>query len=186
MSEVKVEKQTSIAKPTPGASIFNDFFAPSFPAGRFFGVSPFVMMREFSDTMDRMFKAAGGTTEAAAMKAWAPTVDVRRCNGDLVVTAELPGLKKEEVKVEMTDSALIIEGERRQEHEEDHKGFHRSERSYGKFYRSIPLPEGARTEQAKAELADGVLKISVPAPEAKTASRQVSITAAETRTVKAN
>jgi len=93
-----------------------------------------------------------------------------------IVTAELPGLKKEDVKVELTEDALIIQGERKQEHKEDHEGFHRWERSYGQFYRSIPLPEGAKTDQAKAELTDGVLKVSVPVPEAKKkTTRQVPI-----------
>lgn len=171
MSEVKVEKQKSLARrETPGLGAFNDYFAPAFPIGRFFGLSPFAMMREFSEEMDRAFRGNGGSLEA-----WAPAVDIQRCNGDLVVTAELPGLKREEVKVEVTDDALIIEGERKREHKEDHEGYHRYERSYGKFYRSIALPEGAKTDQAKAELNDGVLKISVPAPEAKKKARQIEV-----------
>jgi HSP20 family protein len=189
MSEVKVEKQTTLAKrEAPAMSTFNDFFAPMFPVGRFFGVSPFATlqtMREFSDEMDRMFRPGGIAGEGASLQPWTPTVDVQRCNGDLVVTAELPGLKKEEVKVEMTDTALIIEGERKQEHKEDHKGFHRFERSYGKFYRSIPLPEGAKTELAKAELTDGVLKITVPTPEAKPATRQIPVQAGAVKTAPA-
>ena len=74
------------------------------------------------------------------------------------------------------EGALIIQGERKQEHKEDHEGFHRWERSYGQFYRSIPLPEGAKTDQAKAELTDGVLKVSVPVAETKKkTTRQVPI-----------
>jgi len=167
--EVKVETQKSLAKPeTPGLGLFNDFFAPMFPLTRF-ARTPFAMMRDFGEEMDRMFKGA------AAQGTWAPTVDIQRCNGDLVVTAELPGLKKEEVKVEMTDEALIIEGERKREHKEDHEGYHRYERSYGRFYRAIPLPEGAKTEMAKAELNEGVLKISLPVAEAQKKVRQIAI-----------
>lgn len=178
MAEVKVEKQTSVARrEAPGISPYNDFFAPMFPVGRFFGMSPFAMMREFTEEMDRMFNKTGGRAASGQIQAWSPAVDVQRCDGTLVVTAELPGLKKDEVKVEMTDNAVIIEGERKREHQEDHKGFHRFERSYGKFYRAIPLPEGAKTEEAKAELNDGVLKVSVPTPEAKPASRQVPVQA---------
>lgn len=102
-------------------------------------------------------------------------MDVRQCNGDLVITAEVPGLKKDEVKVELTDNALVILGERKRDHEEDHEGYHRSERSYGQFYRSIILPEGARTDRAKAELLDGVLKVSVPVPQTGKKSREVPI-----------
>jgi len=166
MSEVRVEKR---AVPV----------APMFPVGRFFGMNPFTMnpftmMREFSEDMDRMFR---GTTPAAPAvpEVWTPTIDIQRCNGDLVVTAELPGLKKEEVKVEMTEEALILEGERKREHKEDHEGYHRYERTYGKFYRAIPLPEGVKADQATAELNDGVLKISVPVAEAKKTARQIPV-----------
>jgi len=169
MSEIKFTKENAIAKPEA-----NDFFAPTLPFGRFFGVRPFALMREFTDEMDRMFKGAP-LGEGAALAAWTPTVDVTKCNGDLVVTAELPGLKKEEVKVEMTEDALVIEGERKREHKTDHEGYHRVERSYGKFYRSIPLPKEAKTDLAKAELNEGILKITVPVAEAKPKAREISI-----------
>jgi len=170
MSEVKVEKSKSLARrETPGLSPFNDFFTPAFSA-RFVGLSPFAMMREFTEEMDRLYRANG-----PALEAWSSTVDIQQSNGDLVVTAELPGLRKEEVKVEVTNDALIIEGERKHEHKVDQEGYHRYERSYGKFYRSIPLPEGAKPDQAKAELNDGVLKISVPAPEVKKKVRQIAV-----------
>lgn len=171
MSEVKVEKNKSLARrETPGLSPFNEFFTSAFPVGRFFGLSPFAMMREFTEEMDRLYRANG-----PALEAWTPTVDIQRSNGNLLVTAELPGLKKEEVKVEVTDDALIIEGERKREHKVEQEGYHRYERSFGKFYRSIPLPEGAKPEEAKAELNDGVLKISVPAPEMKKKVRQIAV-----------
>jgi len=161
MAEVKVETPKTPARTeTPVPAKF-DLFAPMFPVGRFFGMNPFTLMREFTDEMDRMFRT-GPTAET-----WAPAVDIRRCNGDLVVTAELPGLKKEEVKVAVTDTGLTIEGERKREHKEDHEGYHRYERSYGKFYRAIPLPEGAKIDLAKADLTEGVLKIAIPVPEAK-------------------
>jgi len=170
MSEVKVENKSLTRRETPGLSPFNEFFTPAFPASRLFGLSPFAMMRELTEEMDRLYHAKG-----PALEAWTPTVDVQRSNGDLVVTAELPGLKKEEVKVEVTDKALIIQGERKREVKEDKEGYHRYERSFGNFYRSIPLPEGAKADQAKAELLDGVLKVSVPAPEAKMNVRQIPV-----------
>jgi|SRR5579872_96084 len=170
MPEVQVrkeQKEQSVAKRQP-----TDFFAPMFPFERPFGLSPFDWMREFTREMDRMSRGLAPLTEA---EAWAPAIDVQQCNGTLMVTAELPGLKKEEVKVELTDDALIIEGDRKQEHKEDHEGFHRWERSYGHFYRSIPLPEGAKTDQVKAELSDGILKISLPVPEVKKHVRQITV-----------
>jgi len=183
MAEVKVEKPGALAKSeAPETSLFNDFFAPLFPARRFFGLNPFGM----SPFTMNPFTAMREFVNAPALQVWEPVVDVQRCNGNLVVTAELPGLKKEEVKVEMTDEGLVIEGERKREHTEDHKGYHRYERSYGKFYRSIPLPEGARTEEARAELNEGVLRITVPAPEAKKNIRQITVEeGAEKKTVTA-
>jgi HSP20 family protein len=142
-----------------------------FPFGRFFGLSPFALMREFTDEMDQLMR--GGPS--AELQTWAPSIDIRQCNGTLEVAAELPGLKKEDVKVEVTDDSLVIEGERKQEHKEDHEGYHRWERSYGRFYRAIPLPEGAKTEQVKAELKDGVLRVSIPVPESKSKARQVPV-----------
>jgi HSP20 family molecular chaperone IbpA len=175
MSAVKVEKQKSPASHEASALVpFNPFFDPAFSTSRFFGPSPFFptslpLMQEFGE-VDRFLRGRGPATET-----WAPAIDIEHCNGDLVVTAELPGLKKEEVKVEVTDNALIIEGERTREHKTDHEGYHRYERSCGKFYRSIPLPEGARTDQAKAEINEGVLKITVPAPQEKKTVRQVEV-----------
>jgi HSP20 family protein len=168
--------EVTVNKKAPGAGAVSraaEAFRPMIPLGRFFGVSPFAMMRELSDEMDRMFRGAGLEKE---IEAWAPAVDVQQCSGNMVVSAELPGLKKGEVKVEVSDDALVIEGERKREHQEDHEGYHRWERSYGHFYRAVPLPEGAKTDQVKAELKEGVLKVSIPVPEAAKKSRQVSIT----------
>jgi len=172
MSEVKVTKENAMTKPEA-----NDFFAPVLPFGRFLGVRPFALMREFTNEMDRMFKSAPLAEGAEGLAAWTPAVDITRCNGDLVVTAELPGLKKEEVKVEMTEDALVIEGERKREHKTDHEGYHRVERSYGRFYRAIPLPKGANTELAKAEMNEGILKVTVPVAEAKPKAREIPIAA---------
>jgi HSP20 family protein len=74
----------------------------------------------------------------------------------------LPGLKKEEVKVEVTDGYLAIHGERKKEEEEKGEQFYRCEREYGSFYRAVPLPDGVKLEDVKATFADGVLEVSVP------------------------
>lgn len=169
MPEVKVATKTALAKPETGVNEFTDFFAPGFPS-RLFGTSPFATAREFAEEMNRMML---GTNPIAG--SWTPVADIHRANGDLVVSMELPGLRKEDVKVEMTDEALIIEGERVREHKVDNTGYHRYERSYGKFYRSIPLPEGVKADQAKAEITDGVLKITVPVIDVKKTVRQLPV-----------
>lgn len=82
----------------------------------------------------------------------------------LVTKIDLPGLKKEDVKVEVTDGHLAISGQRKSEAEEKKDDFYRCERQYGSFYRVVPLPEGVKLEDVKATFSDGVLEVSVPLP----------------------
>jgi len=175
MSEVKVTKpETKAGVP---ALRYEPFF-PAFPfGGSLFGASPFRMMRRITEEMDRVFgKFAPAVPEP---EFWAPTLEVTQPNGNLVAKLELPGLKKEEVKVEITDEGLVVSGERNIEKEAKDEGYFRSERSYGKFYRMIPLPEGAKVENAKAELNNGVLIVTVPIPEKKVNIKQVPVTEAK-------
>jgi HSP20 family protein len=141
-----------------------------------YGYGPFSLMRRMSEEMDRVFNNALGWTRGEH-NVWSPAIEVREREGNLEVTAELPGLKKEDVKVECTDEGIIIEGEKKQERTESGEGFHRSERMYGRFYRMIPLPAGAQSDKAKAEFKDGVLQIRVPVPESKQQRRQIPIAA---------
>ena len=90
--------------------------------------------------------------------------------------ADLPGLKKDDVKVELTDEALTLSGERKEEKEEKREGYYRSERTYGSFYRYIPLPRGTKTDTAKAEFHDGVLEVKMQVPKSETRSRRLEIT----------
>jgi len=148
----------------------------------FFNMSPFELMRRLTDEMDRAFEhfsllGGYGTREPSV---WTPAVEVFEKDGNLIVRAELPGLTKEDIKVEITDDGLVIQGERKQEHEEQHEGFYRSERSYGRFYRLISLPEGANAEQARANLNNGVLEIAVPVPETQRRRRQIPVEVAST------
>jgi HSP20 family protein len=96
--------------------------------------------------------------------AWNPEIEVFEKDNRLVTRVDLPGLKKEEVKVEVTDGHLAISGERKRETEEKKEQFYRCEREYGSFYRAVPLPEGVKLEDVKATFADGVLEVSVPLP----------------------
>ena len=88
-------------------------------------------------------------------------------------------MKKDDVKVELTEGVLTISGERKEEKEEKREGYYRSERSYGSFYRQIPLPEGAKTDTATAEFTEGVLEISMQAPEREPRARRLEIKEAE-------
>ena len=141
-----------------------------------FSLSPFTLMRRLTEDLDRMFSGfgAGGGREMGVL---APPVDVRESNGNLVVTTELPGLSKDDVKVEVEQDRLVIRGERKREQEEERGGVHRSERFYGSFYREIPLPEGVKAEQAKAQFNNGVLEITMPIAEEQRRKRTIPIEA---------
>jgi len=143
-----------------------------------FSLSPFTLVRRFTEDLDRMFTGIGGTGGREA-GLWAPPVEIRESEGNLVISAELPGLNKEDVKVEVNQDAVVIQGERKREWEEERGGIHRSERVYGSFYREIPLPEGAKSDQAKAQFNNGVLEVTVPVPESKRQTRQITIESGE-------
>jgi HSP20 family protein len=136
------------------------------------GSSPFRTLQRMADEMDRIFDDFGfGRRWTPARREfggeiWAPDVEVFQKNNELTIRADLPGLKREEVSVEVTDQAVTIQGERKRETEGEHEGIYRTERSYGSFWRVIPLPEGAINDQAKATFRDGVLEITMPAPPA--------------------
>jgi HSP20 family protein len=151
-------------------------------------VSPFALMRRFSEEMDRLFGNFGfGASVASGFgrefgrpadlesSMWLPQVEAFEREGKLIVRADLPGLTKDDINVEVTDDAIKIRGERRQEREEDEEGYYRSERSYGSFYREIPLPSGVNREEAKASFRNGVLEITMPAPARQPGSWRVEI-----------
>ena len=138
------------------------------------GAAPFGMLSRMFDEMDRFFdelgfgrrllprpRVVGERQMQRAMGAlWSPQIEVSERDGQLVICADLPGLRKEDVKVELADDALTIQGERQEQREG--RGY--SERTYGSFYRTIPLPEGINTEGAQAKFHDGVLEVSIPMP----------------------
>ena len=145
---------------------------------------PFAMLRQMTAELDRAFEGwpssfrwpAFRTRPALEAAAWFPEIDVFEKDNRLVTKVDLPGLKKEDVKVEVTDGNLAISGERKRETEEKKEQFYHSEREYGSFYRAVPLPEGVKLEDVKATFADGVLEVSVPLPakvEAKARSIEI-------------
>lgn len=146
--------------------------------------SPYSLMRRMAEDMDQLFENFGlgrglGLTSrfptmlggglwddlgSMSQSSWTPQIETFRRGNNIVVRADIPGVKKEDVRVEIENDTLTISGERREEHEEDREGYYRSERSYGQFYRAIPLPEGVNGDQCDASFRDGVLEITLPAP----------------------
>jgi HSP20 family protein len=146
---------------------------------------PFSLLRQMTADFDRVFDEpfwpsfafpASRRMRAAEPTAWLPKVDVFEKDNRLVTRVDLPGLKKEDVTVEVTDGHLVISGERKLEFEEKKNNVYRSECEYGSFYRAVPLPEGVKLEDVKAMFADGVLEVSVPVPiKAEPKMRKVEI-----------
>jgi HSP20 family protein len=132
---------------------------------------PFALLRQMTSELDRAFEdwpsfrwpslSQFATSESAA---WSPKIDVFERDNRLVTRVDLPGMKKEDVSVEVTDGHLALCGERKHEKEEKKDNVYRSERDYGSFYRAVPLPDGVKLEDVKATFADGVLEVSVPLP----------------------
>lgn len=139
---------------------------------------PFAMLNTLRREMDRLFedfgfggsllrgsrlfgdldRSFGDMTRAI----WSPQVEVYERDGKLHVAADLPGLGKDDVRVEVLDNQLTIEGERQSEQRDEKRGW--SERSYGRFYRSVPLPEGINPDTASASFENGVLHVTFEAP----------------------
>ena len=144
--------------------------------------SPFGNFRHFADQMDRMFEGFG-FPGASRFNPWgwgepqqfSPELDILERDGKLVIHADLPGLTKDHVNVEVTEHSVIIEGERKCEHEENQEGVYTCERSYGHFRREVPLPEGVKTETAKANFKNGTLEITLDAPQAGKNRRRIQI-----------
>jgi len=138
--------------------------------------SPFALMRRLTDDMDRIFEnfgvgsmfgrgwpsatSAGSFPKTAA--SWSPDVEMYEEQGKLVVAAELPGMRKEEVQVHIEQDAIAISGERRHESRQNEAGRYMSERSYGTFHRLLRLPDGVDVEAANATFRDGLLRIEMP------------------------
>lgn len=117
-----------------------------------------------------------GEKEAMTVAEWSPLVDISEDEKEYLVKAELPEVKKEDVKLTVQDNVLSITGERKYEKEEKGKKYHRVERSYGSFMRSFTLPEDADGTKVAAEYKDGVLKVHLPKSEkAKPKSIEVKV-----------
>ena len=147
----------------------------------FFDDDPFSLMRRMQREMTRVFGQAGidGSRRSGDVlsTAWIPATEIAYRDGNLIVSAELPGLTENDVKVEVNDDFLIIRGERKMEQQENEGDIRRTERRYGEFYRAIALPEGADAQNARAEFRNGVLQITIPVPEQQSNVREIPVEA---------
>lgn len=129
---------------------------------------PFRELEDMSDRLNRMFARPAVRTngkETLTVADWSPTVDIRETDGEYLIKAELPEVKKDDVKVTLEDGILTIQGERRREKDEKTTKYHRVERSYGSFVRSFSLPDQVDENGVKAEYRDGMLNLRIPKSE---------------------
>ena len=130
---------------------------------------PFKELEEMEKRLATLFGRApirkNGDKEVMTVAEWSPLVDITEDEKEYLIKAELPEIKKEEVKVTVQEDVLTISGERKYEKEEKGKKYHRVERAYGSFMRSFTLPEDADGAKVAAEFKDGVLKIHLPKSE---------------------
>ena len=136
--------------------------------------------REMEDWFDRYSRALGfprrGSQEVLAAGEWAPRVDIAETEGAFMIKADIPDVKKEDVKVTVDNGVLTLKGERKQEKEEQNKKFHRVERYYGSFTRSFTLPDNVDESKIEAAFKDGVLNLTVPkTKETKTTAIEVKV-----------
>lgn len=140
---------------------------------------PFRELDELQNRLSTVFgrspvRKNGEGKEAMTVAEWAPLVDIAEDDKEYLIKAELPEVKKEDVKVAVHDNVLMITGERRYEKEEKDKKYHRVERAYGSFARSFTLPEDADGQNVSAEFKDGVLQVHLSkSPKAKPKSIEV-------------
>jgi HSP20 family protein len=122
----------------------------------------------------------GGT---AGQRRWLPAMDLVETEDDFVLRADLPGVSQEEVNIELEDNVLTISGQRKSEHEERKEGFHRVERAYGTFARSLTLPKGVNAEAIKASFDRGVLEVRIAKPEERKPRKVAISVSGEQKTI---
>lgn len=126
-------------------------------------LDPMSEMRRMQRDMDSLFGAIQ-SKDKDSFFSWKPVMDIKETDKDIVIHAELPGVKKEDMHLELKDGILTLSGERKQEQKQEKDKYHRIERSYGKFSRSMSVPKELKEDQIKASFDNGVLEVSFPKP----------------------
>jgi HSP20 family protein len=147
------ECERGMARPRP-ATLFSLTVRDLLTAG------PSELMRRFTEGLDRLFEG----TSISPMTVWSPSIAIFKKDGHIKVCAELPGLSEDDVRVELTRDKLTISGERTQEQDDRNEGLYLSERFCRSFSRTIPIPDEAQVEKAKATFENEILTVVVPVP----------------------
>ena len=123
------------------------------------------LQNRFNRMFDDPFFRIARLDDDAGMGMWNPTVDLYEKDDNFVIKAELPGVDKKDITIDLKDRVLTLSGERSYENEVKEENYYRRERSYGKFQRAFTLPADVDSDKIKAEFKDGVLQVEVPKPE---------------------
>jgi HSP20 family protein len=129
---------------------------------------PLRELNSLQSEMNRLFNTVfegPSSTSGNVMRRWMPAMDLVESGDHFILRADLPGMSEEDVDIEFEDGTLTVSGERKAEHEEEKEGYHRVERSFGSFSRSLTLPQGIDADSVTAKFDRGVLEIRVPKPE---------------------
>jgi HSP20 family protein len=129
----------------------------------------------FQSDMNRLFDSFFGHREGAAAydasRRWIPPMDLVETEDNLVLKADLPGVDQDDIEIEVKDGVLTVSGERKSQHESRREGYHRVERSFGRFSRSLELPKGVNPQSVSAHFDKGVLEVRMPKPEERKPTR---------------
>ena len=123
------------------------------------------LQTDMNRLFDTFFQGRSARAAGGGAGRWVPAMDLTETADAYVLRADLPGLKREDVDIELKDDVLTVSGERRSEHQDKGEGFYRVERSFGRFARSLDLPKGTDSGAVRAEFEDGVLRVLIPKPE---------------------
>jgi HSP20 family protein len=123
------------------------------------------LQSEMNRLFNTVFDAPSSGAPGSALRRWMPAMDLVESGDHFVLRADLPGMSEEDVSIEFEDGTLTLSGERKAEHEENEEGFHRVERSFGAFSRSLTLPQGTDADAVTAKFDRGVLEVRIPKPE---------------------
>jgi HSP20 family protein len=131
-----------------------------------------LLQGDMNRLFDTFFQGRGvGAAAGNGGRRWIPPMDLVEADDEYVLRADLPGLDRDDLEIEVKDNVLTISGERRAEHEDRREGYHRVERSFGRFSRSLDLPEGIEAAAVKADFERGVLEVRIPKPEERQPTR---------------
>lgn len=136
---------------------------------------PFKDISSFREEVDRLFDSFFGRLPRVEVeKRWMPAINFEETENEFIVSAELPGMSKDDIKVKVTEDGLTISGEKKMSKEEKGKTYHRIEMAYGNFQRTISFPEDVVPDKAKATYKDGILMVNVPKSE-KSKPKEIEI-----------